>query len=214
MKIILFGIPGSGKGTQAKVICQKYHIPHISTGDMLRAAVREGSHLGLQAQKVMNAGELVSDDLILQLVKERIDQDVCSSGYLFDGFPRTVVQADLMKALNINIDFVLLLDVNDNVVIERLSGRRIHPESNRIYHIKFNPPKVENVDDVTGEPLVHRDDDKEDVIRQRLDVYRAQTFPLIDYYSRNEGVNTPVYIVLNGCDRPDKISEKIFQLLN
>lgn len=215
MKIVLLGPPGSGKGTQAKAIYQKYHIPHISTGDMLRLAVREGSHLGLKVQKVMAAGELVSDDLILQLVKERVAQDDCSSGYLFDGFPRTIVQAEGMKALNINIDFVLLLDVDDNTIIERLGGRRIHPESNRVYHIKFNPPKVMNTDDVTGEHLVYRDDDKEDVVRQRLNVYRAQTLPLIDYYSKNErAANMPAYIVINGCESADKVSEKIFQLLN
>ena len=182
MKLILLGPPGAGKGTQAKAICEKYGIPQISTGDMLRAAVSAKTPLGIEAKTVMDAGELVSDDLILQLVKDRISENDCNSGYLFDGFPRTITQAEGMKKLDINVDFVVELEVDDDEIIERMGGRRIHPASGRVYHVKFNPPKTENQDDETGEALIQRDDDAEQTVRKRLDVYHKQTAPLIDYY--------------------------------
>ena len=183
MRLILLGPPGAGKGTQAKMICEKYGIPQISTGDMLRAAVNAGTSLGIEAKKVMDAGELVSDDLILQLVKDRITENDCNSGYLLDGFPRTIAQAEGMKELGIDVDFVVELQVDDDEIIERMGGRRIHPASGRVYHVKFNPPKIENQDDETGEALIQRDDDAEDTVRKRLVVYHKQTAPLIDYYS-------------------------------
>ena len=183
MKLILLGAPGAGKGTQATFICQKYGIPQISTGDMLRAAVKAGTPLGLQADAVMKSGGLVSDDLIINLVKERIGQSDCANGFLFDGFPRTIPQADAMKAAGVKLDYVLEIDVPFEAIIERMSGRRSHPASGRTYHVKFNPPKVAGVDDVTGEPLVQRPDDQEETVKKRLDVYSAQTRPLVDYYS-------------------------------
>ena len=183
MRLILLGAPGAGKGTQATFICQKYGIPQISTGDMLRAAVKAGTPLGIEAKKVMDAGGLVSDDLIINLVKERIAQDDCAKGFLFDGFPRTIPQADAMKAAGVKLDYVLEIDVPFDAIIERMSGRRAHVASGRTYHVKFNPPKVEGKDDVTGEALIQRDDDKEETVKKRLDVYSAQTRPLVDYYS-------------------------------
>ena len=183
MRLILLGAPGAGKGTQATFICQKYGIPQISTGDMLRAAVKAGTPLGLQAKAVMESGGLVSDDLIINLVKERIAQPDCAQGFLFDGFPRTIPQADAMKAAGVKLDYVLEIDVPFEAIIERMSGRRSHPASGRTYHVKFNPPKVHGKDDVTGEPLVQREDDKEETVKKRLDVYSAQTRPLVDYYS-------------------------------
>ena len=179
MKLILLGAPGAGKGTQATFICQKYGIPQISTGDMLRAAVKAGTPLGVQAKQVMDAGGLVSDNLIINLVKERIAQADCANGFLFDGFPRTIPQADAMKAVGVKLDFVLEIDVPFEAIVERMSGRRSHPESGRTYHIKFNPPKTAGVDDMTGEPLIQRDDDKEETVKKRLDVYSAQTRPLV-----------------------------------
>ena len=184
MRLILLGPPGAGKGTQATFIKEHFAIPQISTGDMLRAAVKAGTPLGLAAKKVMDAGQLVSDDIIIGLVKERLQAPDCRAGYLFDGFPRTIPQADAMKDAQVALDFVLEIDVDDASIIERMSGRRVHAASGRTYHVKFNPPKVAGKDDATGEPLVQRDDDKEETVRKRLEVYRAQTKPLVDYYTK------------------------------
>ncbi len=216
MRLILLGPPGAGKGTQAKMICEKYGIPQISTGDMLRAAVSAGTPLGIEAKKVMDAGELVSDDLILQLVKDRISGNDCTSGYLLDGFPRTIAQAEGMKKLGIDVDFVVELQVNDEEIIERMGGRRIHPASGRVYHVKFNPPKIENQDDETGEALIQRDDDAEDTVRKRLDVYHEQKAPLINYYSTSKDErleSDPVYVRTSGSGDLKVISESIFSLL-
>ena len=183
MRLILLGPPGAGKGTQANFIKEKFGIPQISTGDMLRAAVKAGTPLGLEAKKVMDSGGLVSDDIIIGLVKDRLQQDDCKAGYMFDGFPRTLPQADAMKDAGVAIDFVLEIDVPDAEIVERMSGRRAHLASGRTYHVKYNPPKVEGKDDVTGEDLVQRDDDKEETVKKRLDVYHSQTKPLVAYYS-------------------------------
>jgi adenylate kinase len=185
MRVILLGPPGAGKGTQANAICEKFGIPQISTGDMLRAAIKAGTPLGKQAQKVMDAGHLVSDDIIIGLVKERLKQPDSKRGYLFDGFPRTIPQAEAIARGGMDIDHVLEIEVPDDDIITRISGRRVHPGSGRVYHVKFNPPRVEGRDDLTGEPLVQRDDDREDTVRKRLEVYRKQTRPLIDYYQRH-----------------------------
>ncbi len=182
MKLILLGAPGAGKGTQAKFICEKYGIPQISTGDMLRAAVKAGTPLGIAAKQVMAAGGLVSDEIIIGLVKDRLQQDDCQQGYLFDGFPRTIPQAEAMKTAGVVIDFVLEIDVADSEIIERMSGRRVHVASGRTYHVRFNPPKVAGKDDVSGEALIQRDDDREETVRKRLEVYHAQTKPLVEYY--------------------------------
>ena len=184
MRLILLGAPGAGKGTQAQFICEKFGIPQISTGDMLRAAVKAGTPLGIAAKKIMDAGGLVSDDIIIGLVKDRLTQPDCHKGYLFDGFPRTIPQAQAMKDAAVPIDYVLEIDVPFDAIIERMSGRRVHPASGRSYHIKFNPPKVNGKDDVTGEPLIQRDDDQEATVRKRLQVYTDQTRPLVDYYSK------------------------------
>jgi adenylate kinase len=184
MRLILLGPPGAGKGTQASVICEKYGIPQISTGDMLRAAIKAGTALGKEAKKVMDAGHLVSDGIIIELVKSRLKKLDCRPGYLFDGFPRTIPQAEAMQQAGVGIDYVLEIDVADEEIISRMGGRRVHPASGRTYHVKFNPPKVEDRDDLTGEPLVLRDDDREATVRERLEVYRAQTRPLVDYYKR------------------------------
>ncbi len=184
MRLILLGPPGAGKGTQAAFICARYGIPQISTGDMLRAAVKAGSPLGLAARKVMDAGQLVSDDIIIGLVLERLKQPDCAKGYLFDGFPRTLPQAEAMKRAAVAIDYVLEIDVPDEEIIQRMSGRRAHLASGRTYHIKFNPPKREGIDDVTGEPLVQRGDDREETVRARLSVYHGQTQPLVEYYTQ------------------------------
>ena len=183
MRLILLGGPGAGKGTQASFICQKFGIPQISTGDMLRAAVKAGTPLGLAAKAVMDRGDLVSDDIIIGLVKERIAQPDCAKGFLFDGFPRTIPQAEAMKTSGVDLDHVVEVYVPDATIIERMSGRRVHVASGRTYHVKFNPPKVAGVDDVTGEPLIQRDDDKEETVKKRLDVYQKQTRPLVEYYS-------------------------------
>ena len=183
MRLILLGPPGAGKGTQAAFLCKRFGIPQISTGDMLRAAVKAGTPLGLAAKQVMDAGGLVSDDLIIGLVKERLTQPDCASGFLFDGFPRTLAQADAMKAAGVRLDAVLEIDVPDGEIVERMSGRRAHLPSGRTYHVKFNPPKVAGQDDVTGEPLIQRDDDREETVIKRLSVYHTQTRPLVDYYS-------------------------------
>jgi adenylate kinase len=185
MRLILLGPPGAGKGTQAQFICEHFGIPQISTGDMLRAAIKAGTPLGQQAKKVMDAGQLVSDDVIMRLVRERLRQPDCERGYLFDGFPRTIPQAEAITREGLQIDHVLEIDVPDEEIIMRMSGRRVHPGSGRVYHVKFNPPKAQGRGDVTGEPLVQREDDREDTVRKRLEVYRAQTRPLIDYYQRN-----------------------------
>ncbi len=216
MRLILLGAPGAGKGTQATFICQKYGIPQISTGDMLRAAVKAGTPLGVQAKQVMDAGGLVSDDLIINLVKERITQADCANGFLFDGFPRTIPQADAMKAAGVRLDYVLEIDVPFDAIIDRMSGRRSHPASGRTYHVKFNPPKVAGVDDVTGEPLVQRADDQEETVKKRLDVYSAQTRPLVDYYAnwaKAEPEAAPKYRAISGTGSVDDITARAFAAL-
>ena len=184
MRLILLGPPGAGKGTQANLIKSKFGIPQISTGDMLRAARAAGTPMGMEAGKIMDAGHLVSDDIILTLVQDRLRQPDCANGYLLDGFPRTLPQADAMKTRNVGLDYVLEIDVPDDEIVQRMSGRRVHPASGRSYHLKFHPPKAEGRDDVTGEPLVQRDDDREETVKKRLEVYRAQTRPLVEYYKR------------------------------
>jgi adenylate kinase len=216
MRLILLGAPGAGKGTQATFICQRFGIPQISTGDMLRAAVKAGTPLGLEAKKVMDAGGLVSDDIIIGLVKERIAQADCAQGFLFDGFPRTIPQAEAMKSAGVKLDFVLEIDVPFDAIIERMSGRRAHVASGRTYHVKFNPPQVAGIDDVTGEPLIQRDDDKEETVRKRLDVYNAQTRPLVDYYShwaKTQPEAAPQYRAISGMGSVDDIKERAFQAL-
>ncbi|MBK6361359.1 MAG: adenylate kinase [Comamonadaceae bacterium] len=216
MRLILLGAPGAGKGTQATFICQKYGIPQISTGDMLRAAVKAGTPLGLQAKAVMESGGLVSDDLIINLVKERIAQPDCANGFLFDGFPRTIPQADAMKAAGVKLDYVLEIDVPFEAIIERMSGRRSHPASGRTYHVKFNPPKTAGMDDVTGEPLVQRPDDQEETVKKRLDVYSAQTRPLVDYYgnwAKAEPAAAPKYRAISGTGSVEDITARAFAAL-
>jgi adenylate kinase len=216
MRLILLGAPGAGKGTQAAFICQKYGIPQISTGDMLRAAVKAGTPLGLAAKKVMDSGALVSDDIIIGLVKERIEQPDCAKGFLFDGFPRTIPQADAMKAAGVKLDFVLEIDVPFEAIIERMGGRRSHTASGRTYHVKFNPPKVPGVDDVTGEPLIQRDDDKEETVKKRLEVYAAQTRPLVDYYAswaKTDPAGAPKYRAISGMGSVEDITARALQAL-
>lgn len=216
MRVILIGPPGAGKGTQANFIKEEFGIPQISTGDMLRAAVSAGTSLGKELKKIMDSGQLVSDELILQLVKERIAEDDCRGGYLFDGFPRTIAQAEGMKANGIEVDHVIELQVDDSEIIERMSGRRIHPGSGRSYHVIFNPPKVLDKDDVTGEPLVQRDDDKEKTVQKRLQVYHEQTAPLIEYYSKwaaSGGDKAPEYSVINGSGDVEEIRREIISAL-
>ena len=191
MRLILLGPPGAGKGTQAAFICQRYGIPQISTGDMLRGAIKAGTPLGLAARKVMDAGQLVSDDIILGLVRERLKQPDCAKGYLFDGFPRTIPQAEAMREALVQIERVLEIDVPDEEIIARMGGRRVHLASGRTYHVKFNPPKTEGRDDVTGEPLVQRDDDREQTVRERLGVYHGQTRPLVEYYTKWASAGDP-----------------------
>ena len=216
MRIILLGAPGAGKGTQAAFIREKFNIPQISTGDMLRAAVKAGTPLGLEAKKFMDAGGLVPDEVIIGLVKERIKDPDCQAGFLFDGFPRTIPQAAAMKEAGVDIDYVVEIDVPDEEIIQRLSGRRVHPASGRTYHVKFNPPKVAGKDDVTGEDLMLRDDDKEDVIKKRLDVYHDQTEQLIGYYSdwANSGTGgAPKYVKVAGVGDMETIKSDIFAAL-
>lgn len=216
MRLILLGPPGAGKGTQAAFITEKFGIPQISTGDMLRAAVKAQTPLGIEAKKVMDAGGLVSDDLIIGLVRDRLQQPDCQKGYLFDGFPRTIPQADALKAAGIPLDFVVELVVPEESIIERMSGRRIHPASGRSYHVKFNPPKVADTDDVTGEPLVQRDDDREETVRHRLSVYREQTRPLVDYYQTWAATNdpaAPAYRQIEGLGTVEEIRDRIMQAL-
>ncbi len=216
MKLILLGAPGAGKGTQATFICQKFGIPQISTGDMLRAAVKAGTPLGIQAKKVMDSGGLVSDELIINLVKERITQSDCAAGFLFDGFPRTIPQADAMKAAGVKLDYVLEIDVPFDAIIERMSGRRSHAPSGRTYHVKFNPPKVPDVDDQTGEALIQRDDDRPETVRKRLDVYSAQTRPLVDYYAnwaKTDPKAAPKYRAILGTGTVEEITARAFMAL-
>ena len=216
MRLILLGAPGAGKGTQATFICQKFGIPQISTGDMLRAAVKAGTAMGLAAKQVMDAGGLVSDEIIIGLVKERIAQPDCAQGFLFDGFPRTIPQADAMKLAGVKLDLVLEIDVPDAAIIERMSGRRVHPPSGRSYHLQFNPPKLAGKDDVTGEDLVQRADDEEATVRKRLEVYQAQTRPLVDYYAQwaaSGDAQAPRYARIAGIGTVDEITARVMAAL-
>jgi adenylate kinase len=216
MRVILLGAPGAGKGTQANFIKEKFGIPQISTGDMLRAAVKAGTPLGVAAKKVMDSGQLVSDDIIIGLVKERLKAPDCARGYLFDGFPRTIPQAEAMKQAGVALDYVLEIDVPDEDVIERMSGRRTHAASGRTYHVKFNPPKAEGRDDATGEPLVQRDDDREETVKKRLEVYRSQTRPLVDYYGKwaaSGDARAPKYRKISGHGAVEEITRRVFAAL-
>jgi adenylate kinase len=216
MRLILLGPPGAGKGTQAVFIREKFGIPQISTGDMLRAAVKAGTPLGIAAKKVMDAGQLVSDDIIIGLVKERLKQPDCARGYLFDGFPRTIPQAESMKAASVMIDWVLEIDVPDDEIITRMSGRRVHAASGRTYHVRFNPPKVEGRDDQTGEPLIQRGDDREETVKKRLEVYRAQTRPLVEYYRRwaaGGDARAPKYRRISGVGALEEIKARALAAL-
>ena len=216
MRLILLGPPGAGKGTQANFVRERFLIPQISTGDMLRAAVKAGTSVGIAAKKVMDAGQLVSDDIIVRLVTERLREPDCRKGYLFDGFPRTIPQAEAMRKSGVDLDFVVEIEVDNEEIIQRLSGRRVHPASGRNYHLKFNPPRVAGRDDVTGEPLVQRDDDREDTVRKRLGVYQKQTRPLIDYYTKwaAEGdPRAPKYRKISGVGSVAEIRERIFLAL-
>ena len=209
MRLTLLGAPGAGKGTQARFICEKYGIPQISTGDMLRAAVKAGTPLGQQAKTVMDAGGLVSDDIMIALVKERITHSDCAGGFLFDGFPRTIPQAQAMENANVTLDHVVEIAVDDEEIVARLSGRRVHPGSGRVYHVLFNPPKVEGRDDETGEALVQRDDDSEITVRKRLQIYHEQTSPLINFYQRLEGELAPAYHKIKGVGTVEEIRETV-----
>jgi len=211
MRLILLGPPGAGKGTQAQFIRDKFGIPQISTGDMLRAAVKAGTPLGKQAKQVMDAGQLVSDDIIIGLVKERLREPDCKRGYLFDGFPRTIPQADALKNAGVALDYVLEIDVPDADIITRMTGRRVHPGSGRVYHLEFNPPKAEGKDDVTGEPLIQRDDDKPETVKKRLEVYRQQTRPLVDYYKAAPGAK---YRKISGIGRVDEVTQRALAALS
>lgn len=216
MRLILLGGPGAGKGTQANFITEKFGIPQISTGDMLRAAVKAGTAMGLEAKKIMDAGGLVSDEIIIGIVKERLAEDDCKAGYLLDGFPRTLAQADAMKDNNIDIDHVVEIAVDDSEIIKRMSGRRVHLSSGRTYHVVYNPPKNEGLDDITGEELIQREDDQEDTVKKRLDVYHDQTEPLIEYYSswaKRAEANSPKYTTIKGIGKVDEIKESIFKAL-
>ncbi len=213
MRIILLGAPGAGKGTQAQFLMDKYGIPQISTGDMLRAAIKAGTPLGLKAKEVMDQGQLVSDEIIIGLVKERIAQDDCAKGFLLDGFPRTIPQADAMKAVGVMVDFVLEFDVPDEEIVKRMSGRRVHPGSGRVYHVVFNPPKVEGKDDVSGEDLVIRADDEETTVRKRLDIYHQQTEPLVGYYKAEAAAGRTRYERLDGTQAVEAVSQQLASLL-
>ncbi|MBA2409097.1 MAG: adenylate kinase [Gammaproteobacteria bacterium] len=217
MRIILLGGPGAGKGTQANYIRERYDIPQVSTGDMLRAAVKAGTPLGQEAKKVMDKGGLVSDDIILGLVKERIAEPDCANGFLFDGFPRNLAQAKAMEDEDIHVDYVLEIGVDDQEIIKRLSGRRVHPSSGRVYHVQFNPPKTEGKDDSTGEDLIQRDDDKEETVRKRLEVYHEQTEPLVEHYSNlsSSGArNAPRYARVEGAGKVEEIRDRLFAVLD
>jgi len=216
MRLILLGPPGAGKGTQANYIKEKYGIPQISTGDMLRAAVKAGTELGISAKKIMDAGGLVSDDIIIGLVQERIKESDCANGFLFDGFPRTIAQADALKDAGVPIDYVVEIDVADEEIIRRMSGRRVHPASGRTYHVVFNPPKVAGKDNETGEDLIQRDDDKEETVKKRLNVYHSQTKPLVKYYSDWTTAGTPgapQYVKVAGTGKVEEIRDAIFTAL-
>ena len=217
MRIILLGPPGAGKGTQAGFITGRFGIPQISTGDMLRAAAKAGTPLGLAARKVMDAGQLVSDEIIIGLVKERLKQPDCAAGYLFDGFPRTIPQAEALKIAGIGVDVVLEIDVPDAEIVERMSGRRVHLASGRTYHVRHNPPKVDGRDDLTGEPLIQRDDDREEIVRDRLDVYHAQTRQLVDYYTAWAATGdaaAPRYCRVDGIGTVDDIKQRVLDALH
>lgn len=214
MRIILLGSPGSGKGTQAKFITEKLDIPQISTGDMLRAAVREGTPLGIKAKKVMEAGGLVSDDIILGLIQERIAQPDCRNGFLLDGFPRTIAQADGLSEMGVELDYVIEISVDDEEIVKRMVGRRVHPASGRTYHILHNPPQVEGKDDITGEPLIQREDDKEETVRRRLEVYHQQTEPLVDYYKKRAQEGKVKFSFISGIGTVEEIRDRIFRELN
>ncbi len=217
MRLILLGAPGAGKGTQAGFISEKFAIPQISTGDMLRAAVKAGTPLGMEARKYMDSGALVPDEVIIGLVKERIRRADCARGFLFDGFPRTIPQADAMTHAGVGLDYVVEIDVDDAEIIKRLSGRRVHPASGRTYHVAFNPPRSEGRDDLTGEPLVQREDDREDTVRKRLEVYHSQTRQLVDYYSKwaaSGRPDAPEYVRIPGVDSMESIRDRIFAALN
>ncbi|CAN5518037.1 adenylate kinase [soil metagenome] len=217
MRLILLGAPGAGKGTQATFLCKKFNIPQISTGDMLRAAVKAGTEMGLAAKKVMDSGALVSDEIIIGLVKERITNPDCANGFLFDGFPRTIRQADAMKDAGVGLDYVLEIDVPDSAIIERMSGRRMHMGSGRTYHVKYNPPKVEGIDDVSGEALIQREDDKEETVRKRLEVYQSQTRPLVDYYSKwaeSGEAGAPKYRKISGTGTLEEITARALTALS
>ena len=216
MRLILLGAPGAGKGTQAQYITEKYNIPQISTGDMLRAAVKAGTPMGLEAKKVMDAGGLVSDEIILGLVKERLEQPDCANGFLFDGFPRTIPQAEALKKQGVNLDYVVEVDVPDEEIIKRMSGRRVHPASGRTYHVVFNPPRIEGKDDITGDDLIQRDDDNETTVRKRLDVYHSQTKPLVQFYStwaESGQPGAPKYVRIPGTGSVTDIRDQIFGTL-
>jgi adenylate kinase len=217
MRLILLGGPGAGKGTQANYIKERFGIPQISTGDMLRAHVKAGSELGIAAKKIMDAGGLVSDDIIIGMVKERLTQDDCKNGYLFDGFPRTIPQAEAMKAAGVPLDAVVEIDVPDEEIIKRMSGRRVHVASGRTYHVVFNPPKTAGKDDVTGEDLIQRDDDKEETVKKRLDIYHAQTEPLVQYYGdwgKSGEAGAPKYFKIAGVGSVDGIRDNCFAALD
>lgn len=213
MRIILLGAPGAGKGTQAQFIMQQYGIPQISTGDMLRAAVKAGTTLGLQAKELMDAGKLVTDELVIALVKERISQNDCKNGFLLDGFPRTEPQADAMKAAGINVDYVLEFDVPDEVIVDRMIGRRVHAGSGRVYHIKYNPPKVDNIDDISGEPLTIRKDDAQDIVTKRLVEYHQLTKPLITYYQNEAKVGNTKYVKIDGTKPVATVTKELLVIL-
>ncbi len=213
MRLILLGPPGAGKGTQAQYICDEYGIPQVSTGDMLRAAVKEGTTLGRKVKEVMDSGALVSDEIIIALVKERITQDDCGNGFLFDGFPRTIVQARALVEAGVDIDFVLEIAVPDDEIVRRLSGRRVHEASGRVYHVVFNPPKTEGKDDATGDALVQRADDQESTVRERLSVYHKQTFPLVEFYEDLSGVTKVRYCKVDGLGNVDEIRGSVLAAL-
>lgn len=217
MRVILLGAPGAGKGTQAQFICEKFSIPQISTGDMLRAAVKAGSELGLKVKEIMETGGLVSDEIIIDLVKERIQSDDCANGFLFDGFPRTIPQAEAMIEAGVDIDYVVEIDVDDEEIVKRLSGRRVHPGSGRVYHVIYNPPVTEGKDDETGEDLIQRDDDQEDTVRKRLSIYHDQTAPLVSFYKKlreEKGELAPQYVHVPGVGSLSDITEKVMSALS
>lgn len=214
MNIILLGAPGAGKGTQAQFIKQKYAIPQISTGDMLRAAIKAGTEIGKKAKAVIDAGQLVSDDIILGIVKERLSQEDCANGFLLDGFPRTLAQADGLKEIGVKIDFVLEFDVADSVIVDRMAGRRVHLASGRTYHLVYNPPKQADIDDLTGEPLIIREDDKEETVRDRLNVYHTQTKPLIAYYKKEAKLGTTKYVSFDGTQKVEAINKEVAAVLD